>query len=143
MGSGARLLVPHGLVMVLGGLLLWQLATPLALDERFSLATVDWSPILKPALVLGAVAGVSVGILARHRVWWLGAIGMGALAMVAYQQIGISVGNIYVGEEDVPRGLDVLSAALMYWAMFVLVSLGVAAIVAIVYPRRQDRETGT
>ena len=70
-GLGARLLLLHGLVLVLGWLLLWWGAMPLTLDERSSLRMIDWPPILKPALLLGVAAGVSVGILARFRVWWL------------------------------------------------------------------------
>jgi hypothetical protein len=62
-GRLAWLLIVHATIMVLGSLLIWWIATPIALHGDDGLSSLPWPLLVTLALILAVVAGVPEGLL--------------------------------------------------------------------------------
>lgn len=125
----ARLLLVQGSVFVAGGLLLWWFATPVYDDGLSALASVSWPLLFVPAVALAVLAGTLASLCIRSgRPWWLAGISLVLVSLPALYPPLFLVGR-WPGSTVQETNLSDLVAATLAWALYVVMSSGLAAAV--------------
>ncbi|RNM12691.1 hypothetical protein [Nocardioides pocheonensis] len=131
-----RLLLVQGAVFAAGGLLLWWFATPVYVDGLSALTSVSWPLLLVPALALAALAGTLAGLCIRFgRRWWLAGTSLVLVSLPALYPPLFLVGK-WPGSTVQETNLSDLVAAVLGWALYVVTSSGLTAVVG--GQRRRD-----
>ena len=125
----ARLLLVQGAVFLAGGLLIWWFATPVHVDALSALASVSWPLLFVPAVALAVLAGILAGLCIRlGRPWWLAGISLALVSLPALYPPLFLVGR-WPGSTVQETDLSDLVAAMLGWALYVITSGGLAAVV--------------
>jgi hypothetical protein len=132
----ARLLVAHAITLVLGALLIWWIASPVAVSggSSLSLRSIDWPVLLVvlvvPALFLAAVAGVVEGLLVRHGRPRVAIVVFWVVSLPALYPPLLFVGDWPGEDPTIPTDLGNVIAALVGWALFVVAAGAIALLTA-------------
>jgi hypothetical protein len=113
-------------VFAAGALLLWWVATPLYFDEMSSLGSVSWPLLLAPALAFAVLSGTFAGLSIRRQWPW----SVAALVIVLISLPALYAPCFFVTEwpgSTVPETNSTdLVAALLGWALYEIVSIGLS-----------------
>jgi hypothetical protein len=118
------------ITLVLGALLIWWFASPVAVSGGSSLSSLDWPLLVVPALFLAAVAGVPAGLLVRHRRPRAAIAVLWAVSLPALYPPLLFVGDWPGEDATIPTDLSNVIAALVGWALFVVAAGAIALLAA-------------
>lgn len=121
-----RLLIAHSVTLVAGSLVLWWLATPLRMDDVTGLGSYEWGWLLVRVVSLGVLVGIIEGLLARHGRLGLAFVVVTPVGLYALWVTGLYVADLIAEEQDLETDVSALVVALIGWAVFAVLSLGVA-----------------